>query len=75
MRCFFSPLPPHLCFVARHSRHAQRHGARQGLLAATGVDKNDLATLLMEGSSNLKQLDQGDQDVSVTVTKIGPRAT
>lgn len=32
-------------------------------MAATGVDEKDLAQLILEGSSRLDQLDQGDQDV------------
>ena len=32
----------------------------------TGVDKNELATLILEGSSSLNQLEEGDEDVSIT---------
>eukprot|EP00752_Nemacystus_decipiens_P003898 g3578.t3 len=34
------------------------------LLAATGLDKDKLAKLILQGSSDLNQLDQGDEDVA-----------
>eukprot|EP00903_Cladosiphon_okamuranus_P005738 g5694.t1 len=43
----------------------------KGLLAATGVDENVLTTLILEGSSNLKQLDQGDEDAAEALLPDG----
>lgn len=41
-----------------------RHPSQQELLETTGVDKNELAKLILEGSDRLNGIDEGDEDVS-----------